>query len=284
MGSNNEQNMEHNRIHYDKKYQNVNVNSILRILNNLDKYLKHATTTHISWLGLYIDDFKNKVTGKDILELGCGNCTNAAVLAALGAKVVANDISDESGNIIASLNEKYPFKHPIRFVSGNFVESDITDRTFDFVVGKAFLHHLTLDLEYKILKKVANVLKVDGEARFFETAVNSKILDEIRWGIPMKDRPSKWFQPQAFVQWEASDPHPPRDNSSSHYKKVGSEFFDVVVIKPLGILERFNRILPANMTKKANFKRTALKMEGYLPMPLRSYGARSQVIIYRNPK
>jgi SAM-dependent methyltransferase len=284
MGNTNEQNMEHNRLHYDKKYQNVNVNSILRILNNLDNYLKHTTTTHISWLGLYVDDFKDKVKGKDVLELGCGNCTNVAVLAALGAKVVANDISDESGNIIASLNEKYPFNYPIRFVGGNFLESDITDRTFDFVVGKAFLHHLTLDLEYQILKKVANVLKVDGEARFFETAVNSKILDEIRWGIPMGDRPSKWFQPQAFVKWEASDPHPPRDNSSSHYKKVGYDFFDLVIIKPLGILERFNRILPINRIKKANFKRTALKMECYLPMSLRSYGARSQVIIYRNPK
>lgn len=279
-----QQNMDANRLHYDKLYQNVNVDSILKVLYNVEGYLQSVTSTHISWVGMYMDDFKSKVPGMHILELGCGDCRNAAILAALGAKVVANDISDHSGAIINALNNSYPFKHPIRFVNGDFTKSDLPAQSFDFVIGKAFLHHLTLDLEKEILKKVAHILKPNGEARFFETAVNSKILDELRWATPMNDRPSKWFQPKAFKQWEASDPHPPRDNSSAHYRKVGHKFFNTVQITPLGIFERFNRLLPIHQNKMGRFKRNALKIETYVPLALRNFGARSQVVIYRNPK
>lgn len=279
-----QQNMDANRLHYDKMYQNVNVDSILNVLNKLDTYLPAVTSTHISWVGMYMDDFQSKVPGRDILELGCGDCRNAAILAALGARVVANDISDQSGTIINALNNSYPFKHPIRFVNGDFTKNNLPAQSFDFVIGKAFLHHLTLDLEKSILEKVAYVLKPDGEARFFETAVNSKILDELRWATPMNDRPSKWFQPKAFKLWEASDPHPPRDNSSAHYRKVGHEFFNTVQITPLGIFERFNRLLPIHQKKMGSFKRSALKLEAYVPLTIRGFGARSQVVIYRNPK
>ncbi|WP_233530575.1 class I SAM-dependent methyltransferase [Gelidibacter salicanalis] len=276
--------MDSNRLHYDKLYQNVNVDSILKVLDNLETYMATVTSTHISWVGMYMGDFQSKVAGMDILELGCGDCRNAAILAALGARVVANDISERSCAIVAVLNDSYPFKHPIRFVSGDFTTSDLPAETFDFVIGKAFLHHLTLDLEKEILKKVAYVLKRSGEARFFETAVNSKVLDELRWATPMNDRPSKWFQPKAFKQWEASDPHPPRDNSSAHYSKVGHKFFRTVQITPLGIFERFNRLLPINQNNMGHFKRKALEFEAYVPLTIRSFGARSQVVIYRNPK
>lgn len=277
-------NIDHNKDHYDHIYKNVNIDSILGILNNLESHLEGAITSDISWVGIYIDGFKDRIKGKTILELGCGDCVNVAIMAALGAKVVANDISDRSGDIINSLNKSYTFKHEITFINGDFTKSTVEADYFDFVIGKAFLHHLTLDLEYDILKKVAMALKPDGEARFFETAVNSKVLDELRWAIPMNNRPSKWFQPKAFKQWEAADPHPPRDNSSSHYKRVGDSLFKSTTIIPLGIFERFARLLPLQKKHLGGFKRNALKLEYYFPKSFRSFGARSQVIIYREPK
>lgn len=283
-GNHSAQNIDHNKAHYDSVYKDVNINSILKVIRNLDSYLEGATSSDISWVGMYKDNFKNQVKEKTVLELGCGDCTNAAVLAALGAKVVANDISDRCADIIEALNKNHKFNYPIKFLKGDFTKSNVIEHSFDFVIGKAFLHHLTLKLEYEILKKITKVLKPTGEARFFETAVNSKVLDELRWAVPMNNRPSKWFQPKAFRAWENSDPHPPRDNSSKHYKEVGNQLFNTVKIIPLGIFERFSRLLPGHKKKKAGFKKRALWAEHYLPIAIRSYGARSQVIIYRKPK
>ncbi len=277
-------NISQNREHYDAVYNTIDVHKIIKILNNLESFLQHHTTTEISWVGMYYQDFKSKIQGQHILELGCGDCINAAVMAALGAKVVANDISDKSGDIITALNANYKFEHPIVFVSGDFTKVQLKKQSFDFIIGKAFLHHLTLDLEFKILQQVATLLKPDGEARFFETAVNSKLLDALRWAIPMNDRPSKLFSPKAFKQWEAQDPHPPRDNSTKHYKTVGFKLFDEVHIVPLGIFERLNRILPFNSKHMARFKRLSLRFENYLPIFIRRFGARSQTIMYKNPK
>lgn len=277
-------NIDKNREHYNEVYKHVNVDSILNVLNNLNAYLEGASTTEISWVGMYYNNFEKEIKGSTILELGCGDCINAAVMAALGAKVTANDISDKSGDIIKALNSSYDFKYDINYISGDFTQHELPVSHFDYVVGKAFLHHLTLDLEYDILKKVAIVLKPNGIARFFETAVNSKILDELRWAVPMNDRPSKLFQPKAFKLWEAADPHPARDNSTRHYKTVGFELFNDVKIIPLGIFERFNRVIPIKNKRMLVFKRSALKAEKYLPLGIRSFGARSQVIIYKDPK
>src|SRR5690606_22241227 len=111
------------------------------------------------------------------------------------------------------------FAIPIKFIKGDFLENFLPSSYFDFIVGKAFLHHLSLPIEKKFIKETARLLKCDGEARFFEPAVNSKLLDEIRWHIPVNNRPSK-FRKNSFKKWREEDPHPERTFSSGHWKKV----------------------------------------------------------------
>src|SRR5690606_36048904 len=127
---------------------------------------------------------------------------------------------------------------PIIFVPGDFLRNELASKSFDFVIGKAFLHHLSLPVEKEFLKEAGRLLKPNGEARFFEPAVNSKILDFIRWYIPVKDRPSK-LDREAFKKWTEMDPHPDRSFSSKHWMKVGKEIFEEVSIIPIGTLERF---------------------------------------------
>ncbi|MDG1731300.1 MAG: class I SAM-dependent methyltransferase [Algibacter sp.] len=277
-------NINKNRNFYDKKYKGVNVSGLIKTLNNLDAFLKDATTTDISWVGMYINNFKDTVKGKKIMELGCGNCANVAVLAALGAEVVANDISDYSGDIVNALNENYKFEHDITFVKGDFTSHDLPEQSLDMVIGKAFLHHLTLAHELEVIKKISQVLKPDGEARFFEPAINSKFLDELRWAVPMNNRPSKLLSPNAFKQWEDLDPHPHRDNSSKHFKRLGHQFFSHIEIVPMGMLERFYRILPFSTKTRRKYRRTTLKSEKFAPKFIQYFGARSQTIIYKMPK
>lgn len=279
-----DENQKKNIEFYDQKYQNsdIEVEGILKRLNKLELFLADATSTDTSWVGLYHGDFKSNIIGKKVLELGCGDCANAAIMAALGAKVYANDISSKSGEIIAKVNELYEFTHPIIFVEGDFLTADLKEREFDFVVGKAFLHHLTHPVERDFFKKISGLLSVNGESRFFEPAVNSKILDEIRWHIPVHGRPSK-FSKTAFKKWKDNDPHPDRDNSSSHFRKLGKEYFNEVKIINLGTLERFHRVLPKTWNQRT-FRRNAFIWERKIPEFLNSTFARSQVIIYKIPK
>lgn len=274
-------NQEKNKLHYDKLYANYSIKNILHWVNNLDVFLESATTTETSWFALYQKDFKEKIKGKKVLEMGCGDCVNAAIMAALGAEVYANDIADSSGKIIKALNEAYKFETPIHFVSGDFLKSELASKSFDFVVGKAFLHHLELSVEEKFLKETARLLKEDGEARFFEPAVNSKLLDELRWYIPVGKRPSK-FQQEAFKKWKDNDPHPDRSFSSSHFERAGKKFFTEVEIIPVGTLERFSRFFKWGKQKN-DFKKWALKTEIKIPQIINKPLTRSQLIIYRDP-
>src|SRR5690606_1515441 len=121
---------------------------------------------------------------------------------------------------VKKLNQNYKFDHPIVFINGDFLENNLPSKHFDFIIGKAFLHHLTLPVEKMFLEETARLLHDRGEARFFEPAVNSLILDEIRWHIPMGKRPSK-FNKKSFAQWKENDPHPDRSFSSKHWEMVG---------------------------------------------------------------
>lgn len=274
-------NQQKNKEHYDRFYKEGQVKNILHWINNLDAFLDSVTTTEISWFAIYKYNFRNKIRGKKVLEMGCGDCTNAAVMAALGAEVYANDIADSSGRIIKALNEAYDFRYPITFISGDFLNNDLPSKNFDYVVGKAFLHHLEIPLEEKFLQETARLLKVDGEARFFEPAVNSKFLDEIRWHIPVGNRPSK-FQKGAFKKWKDNDPHPNRSFSSNHFETAGKKVFKEVEIYPVGTLERFSRLYKWG-ERKNRFKKWALKAEQKIPAGLNRSLSRSQLIVYRTP-
>jgi 2-polyprenyl-3-methyl-5-hydroxy-6-metoxy-1,4-benzoquinol methylase len=270
-----------NKNHYDNLYDGYNVNNILYWLNNLEEFLTASINTETSWFALYKDDFRGKLKGKRVLEMGCGNGVNASVMAALGANVYANDISTSSGDIIKKVNSQFSFEYPVQFIEGDFLENELENNSFDFIIGKAFLHHLSLPLEQQFLKETARLLKNDGEARFFEPAVNNKVLDELRWLIPVKGRPSK-FNRKAFSDWQLADPHPARSFSSKHFEESGKNHFKEVEILPVGTLERFSRFLKWGESRN-RFKKWALANEKRIPITLNKSFARSQLIVFRKP-
>jgi len=275
------ENIKKNIEHYNQHYSNLKIETIINKINNLNGFLQDAIITDTSWHAMGLYNFYQNIRGKRILELGCGDGLNALIMASLGANVVAVDISNYSEKIIRKVCEKICLKniHPI---TGDFNEIDLKLKYFDFIVGKAFLHHLTHDIERKYLRKMAVLLKNNGEARFFEPAVNSKFLDMIRFIVPVPGRPSM-LNRCAFEEWKRNDPHPDRDNSSKHFLKIGGDFFEEVQITLIGTIERFNRIIRKEYLTRP-FRRWAHKIEPKLPFWLRNIAARSQLIIYRRPK
>ena len=152
---------------------------------------------------------------------------------------------------------------------------------FDIVIGKAFVHHLTHKQEEQFLKKISKLLKPNGMVRFVEPAVNSKLLDTLRWMVPVSGRPSS-LQFKKFKRWHLEDPHPVRDNSGKHFKKTGLQHFNSVKIESVGSIERFHRLFPkASWNRK--YRRLAFKLESYLPQFINYYFARTQTITYRLP-
>jgi SAM-dependent methyltransferase len=274
--------IEINKAFYNKEYSSVNVDGILKTINNVQPFLDTATKIHTSWVGLYHNNLQAELKGKKVLELGCGNCQNVAIMSALGAEVYGNDIADVSGAIISKLNEGYAFEKPIKFIEGDFLKAEIPNDFFDIVIGKAFVHHLTNEQEIQFTEKIARILKKDGMVRYFEPAVNSKIIDAIRWSIPMSNRPSI-LQKEKFKIWKADDPHPLRDNSSGHYRKVGEKYFENVEIFPFGSIERFHRFIP-NGKFNIQFRQFGFRLEKMIPSFLTAPFARCQVVTYRNPK
>lgn len=275
------ENQNKNERFYDNAYAKVNIDNILNKIRNKDVFLDNAIRTYTSFAGFYYGNFKDEIAEKKILELGCGDCVNAALMAAFGAKVVANDISAQSGRIVEELNNQYPFKYPIQFIYGDFLQAQIASDSFDIVAGKNFVHHLTHEQEIEFTKKIVSILKPDGIVRYFEPAENSQVLDTLRWIVPVPGRPSI-LQKSKFAKWKSNDPHPARDNSYKSYLKIGHQFFNKSDIHPLGGIERFNRLMPLGEFNY-KFRRLALKLERLLPHRLNLLIARGNTITYRNP-
>lgn len=275
-----DQNIKQNIEHYDQVYAKLNIVNIINSVNNPELFLAKNATRETSWHGLYQAGFIDAIKGRNVLELGCGDGLNALLMAKLGANVVALDISEASKIVIEKANET--LKLPVTAITGDFLGIDFRLQTFDIVVGKDFLHHLTYEREEAYLRKISTLLKPNGEARFTEPAVNSKFLDALRWIIPVPGRPSK-LNKAAFREWKKHDPHPERENSTRHFRDVGSRYFSSVDIILLGSIERFHRIIPPGKFND-KFRRWSHRLELNLPQWFRYYAARSQAIIYKYPK
>jgi SAM-dependent methyltransferase len=272
-------NLDVNKQHYDHTYDEVDVSAIVAKVRNVERFLDDATVTDATWVAMYQGDFRSRLRGARVLELGAGDGLNALVMAALGARVVALDISEVTPRIIADAAGRLGLSGDISALAGDFADMHFPRDSFDFVVGKAFLHHLTHEVEDRYLRNSAAVLRPTGEARFMEPAINSRMLDAMRWMVPVPGRPSR-LNARAWARYKAQDPHPDRDNSSRHYRVAGLKYFEDVTTIPLGGLERFYRLLPRGDFNRA-FRRVAFRAERMLPAAVQSKIAQGQLIIMR---
>lgn len=273
-------NVEKNLTHYDQRY--AGCASGLRSEAELRAFLQDAIHWATSWHGLYTGGFHGRLKGKRVLELGAGDGVNAAVMAAFGAHVVAVELSPVGADRIRANAELGQVSDRVEVIAADATDFSIDVQPFDFVVGKAFLHHLTHEEEASCLRAVARHLRPEGEARFLEPCVNSHLLDRLRWLIPVPGRPSI-LQRKKFEAYKLEDPHPERDNSSGHYRRAGLQCFEEVNVLPLGGLQRLQRFIPKGPLFR-RYATLALKAEKLLPMSLQMAIARSQTIIMRRPR
>jgi len=271
-----------NKRHFDAHLRGILPHKIVQKIRNVEAFLDDATRTDTSWAALYHGNFRAQLRGARVLELGAGDGVNALVMAALGADVTCVDISEETPSIVHFAAAQLDLESSVRAISGDFVEMSFDPASFDVVVGKAFLHHLTHEQEARCLQKTATILRPDGQARFTDPAVNSSWLDACRWLVGVPGRPSR-LNREAFRGYLKADPHPRRDNSSAHYVQQGARFFEHVEVVPIGGLERFHRLMSAGPSNR-RFRRGALTAEHWLPRAVQMKIARAHTLILASPR
>src|SRR5690349_13048483 len=122
--------------------------------------------------------------GKRVLEVGCGEGENSAVLAKLGARVTGIDISQGAIDTALERCRVNGVADQVEFVCSPIELADFTPRSFDVVWGEAILHHLLADLEM-VLARLTNWAKPDGVILFAEPVALSPVLKTLRRMVPV---------------------------------------------------------------------------------------------------
>lgn len=129
--------------------------SELALLEDLFRRRKHLAVTEIDLSAL---------SGREVLEVGCGAGGHSALFSQHGARVTAMDITPERAR---STNHKFGLMRNGTFGGGLAIRADaevlpFTDNTFDLVYSNGVLHH-TEDTA-ACVRECFRVLKPGGEA------------------------------------------------------------------------------------------------------------------------
>jgi ubiquinone/menaquinone biosynthesis C-methylase UbiE len=150
----------------------------------------------------YAEAIKRQVSGKRVLEYGCGPGSYSFSLAALGAEVVGIDISDtaiEQANQAArNLNLN------IGFQLMNAEKLTFPDKSFDLVCGSGILHHLDLK---QAAQEISRILAPDGKAIFYEPLGHNIFINAYRHFTPHlrtpDEHPLVWSDFKVFHEFFA---------------------------------------------------------------------------------
>ena len=277
-----ERNKSNNIVHYEQVYKGfagkliAKADTPIRRDVLFEKSKRHTLSTR----AFYHDDFQKELSDKTVLDIGAGKGLNSVLMAHFGAEVNAQDIAPASAVLINELASKLNL--PIQAEHGDLVAMPYKAHSFDLVVGKSILHHLTHEVERAYLSRMRELVREDGALRFVEPAHNMPFLRKCLLLIPQKGRPSI-LNSKAYAAYKLSDPHPERSNSASHYKASFQAFFDKVDVLPYGIEQTLLGCLPPFLRNKLTRKFVHV-LAGSLPRFIHYKLAKVQLIIAKRPK
>jgi len=131
----------------------------------------------------YVFHLLGDVSGKVVLDLGCGNGENSILLAFRRPNLVGIDVSE---SLLCLARRRFALNGvagPAIFVASSAHDLALPDESVDVVVGIAILHHLDLKLA---AREVNRILKPGGRAIFQEPVRESRALRFIRGLIPYR--------------------------------------------------------------------------------------------------
>ena len=119
----------------------------------------------------------------EILDAGCGDGWLSVILAKLGARVTAFDVSPEGVEVAKLRARVNGVADRIDFHCASFYEMPFADDRFNLVIGQAILHHLR-DKDAASIE-LSRVMAPGARALFVECLGRSQILERIRLFVPV---------------------------------------------------------------------------------------------------
>jgi ubiquinone/menaquinone biosynthesis C-methylase UbiE len=128
------------------------------------------------------------VKGKVVLEIGCGEGETIVQFADAGAIVHGIDISQEMVERAIARAEENGVRSRITVVQMGGEELEFPDESVDIVFGQSVLHHLSIDLA---MKEIRRVLRPGGSAFFLEPLDHNPIVAVFRRLTPQRRTPTE---------------------------------------------------------------------------------------------
>lgn len=119
----------------------------------------------------YALDLLGNVSGKQLLDCGCGRGHTSVMLARHGANVTGFDVSDDDlakAHILAKANDV-----DVGFQHESFEALPFPDESFDLAFGAFILHHVDIS---RAVKEVHRILRPGGRAVFIENSDRNRLL------------------------------------------------------------------------------------------------------------
>ena len=184
------------------------------------------------------------VSGKNILDVGCGRGEFSIWLALQGANVSGLDIGP-------SLIEAAKAQAQVNGVSCDFRAGDIRrlpfkDEAFDFVLSIAVLHHLSEPDVITSLKECDRVLKRGGLFLAYEPVEDSKAFDFMQNVIPVGRPGDTEYRPSILMRKRWAEYLKERDDrpmTSCELINAGTGVFNNAEMFHYGLFVRLVRII-----------------------------------------
>jgi 2-polyprenyl-3-methyl-5-hydroxy-6-metoxy-1,4-benzoquinol methylase len=125
-----------------------------------------------------------KLNGKSLLDVGCGDGSNAVMLAQLGASVTGIDISPKAIDLAWKRAEVNRVKDSVSFCCSSLEAADFPQNSFDIIWGDAILHHLITELD-TVVCKLTEWAKPEALLLFAEPINFNNSLRRVRFMLPV---------------------------------------------------------------------------------------------------
>lgn len=122
--------------------------------------------------------------GRRVLDVGCGDGSNAMLMARFGARVTGIDISSRSIELCKRRAELDGVGESTQFICSPLETADLLESSYDIIWGDGVLHHLIPELD-GVLRKLMGCAKPGALFVFSEPVCLSPLMRKLRKRIPI---------------------------------------------------------------------------------------------------
>ena len=159
------------------------------------------------------------LTGRSILDVGCGDGHNAVLFARMGAKVTGIDVSPKAIDVARRRAEVNGVSERVTFIAAPIETVDLPDDAFDLVWADAILHHVLDELEL-VMERLACWARPEGLLLFAEPINQANALRRLRLMVPVKTEATPGERPLLRSEIELVKRYVP-DLRMRHYTLLG---------------------------------------------------------------